>query len=284
MGARGARVVVIGDGARGERARPPRQAAAQAQLRVVAVQEEGFVEEADLVQHRPAVEGRGPAREQRGPAGVVLPAVRLQAAPAPVQAVGIEQVPGGVDDVAARVVEHAGRDHAHARVGLGGRDHLAREGGRGHGVVVQQQDVSAAGLADGQVVPGAEAEVAARPDQADGGAEAPLEGRVRPVARAVVHHPHLDARRILLQKALDGLLDVALPVVVDDDGAGLEGHGASSCCWSAVMASASSWSTSSREASSSSARARPRSPLLARMAARWMRGWARAGVAATAAS
>src|SRR5262245_29621991 len=123
-------------GLRSQGTAPAGEAAAQAELSVVPIKKERLIEEADLVEHRTAIQRSRPARKQRLPLAVVLPAVFLEASTAPIEPVPIQEVPDGVDDARAFVIQDLGGDHADACVRLGGGDELSREARLGAGVTV----------------------------------------------------------------------------------------------------------------------------------------------------
>jgi hypothetical protein len=104
--------VVIGDGTRGKSTAPSRKPPAQPQLRIVAVEKEGLIEQADVVQHSAGVERRGAAWKKGSGAVVVLPLIFLQPASATVESVRVEKVPRGIDPIGLRKQEHLRRDHA----------------------------------------------------------------------------------------------------------------------------------------------------------------------------
>lgn len=159
---------MVDDGGRDIPAGPAREASAKTDVGIVAVGEEKFVKESDLIEHRAAVERGGSIGEENLCGRVVLPAVGLAGASAVIEAVEVDQVAGLVDASAIAMEEDLAGAHAGAGMGIHRGDEFGQPAGVGFGVVVERGDVAAAGDGDAGVAAAGEAAVGGEGDDDKG--------------------------------------------------------------------------------------------------------------------
>jgi hypothetical protein len=143
-------------------ASPP---APQAKLRVIAVCEELFVEETDVVEHLAAVKGCTPVREEDLALAVILPPVDLAGTASAIEAVRVKQVTCLVDHVPPIVKQYLGSNHPGVRV-PGGPYEACQPLLIRNGVVVQERNELAGACPDPGVRSRAETGIQVKLNQA----------------------------------------------------------------------------------------------------------------------
>ena len=225
----GALAVVVGDLDGGlEANRPTGLAEAVAEVHVVEVEGEVFVEEAHFVQRgAPEREGGGHrlihlARGGVIPVGHAVAAEGGAAGEEAGEADGVVEEGDRVGEAAAGALDgpvgedELGGDSAGARVFGEGREEAAKGAGRDFGVGVEQEEEGGGGGADGLVVAGGESEVLGVGEEMDGGelARHHLRGAV---VGGVVHDDDAAGRGLMDDRGEAGAKQVAGPPGYDAD-------------------------------------------------------------------
>ena len=188
-----------------------------AQVHVLKIGEEVFIEAADLVQDALAVEGRAAA----GGKDALLPGV----AAGPAAIAGLagkahpgDVIPGVVGQLPVEVADHQALHRKDLRVLPGGADELGQPLGLGKGVVIKEDHELALRPGDTLVDRMGEAGVLAVFNEGEVGPGAVAAGLGQAlVGGAVVHHDELKILLGLGVDGLNGILEPALAVDVGDD-------------------------------------------------------------------